>query len=66
MDPTIFPEPFEFYPERWIEAKENGVRLDQYMVSFTKGSRQCVGIKYVSVLLSRFHHDSATYLISEQ
>lgn len=47
MDPTIFPEPADFKPERWIEAKENNIRLDRYMVSFGRGSRQCVGIKYV-------------------
>ncbi|KAJ9268666.1 hypothetical protein DTO212C5_5273 [Paecilomyces variotii] len=44
MDPTIFPNPFEFQPERWIEAKDKGNRLEKYMVSFSRGSRQCVGI----------------------
>lgn len=48
MDRTLFPEPTDFKPERWIEAKQNNTRLDRYMVSFGKGSRQCVGIKYVS------------------
>lgn len=48
MDPTVFPEPAEFKPERWIEAKQKNTRLDRYMVSFGRGSRQCVGIKYVS------------------
>lgn len=48
MDPTVFPEPTEFRPERWIEAKQKNTRLDRYMVSFGRGSRQCVGIKYVS------------------
>ncbi|KAL1962675.1 hypothetical protein VTN77DRAFT_9309 [Rasamsonia byssochlamydoides] len=43
-DPIIFPDPEEFRPERWIEAQENGVRLDQYLVCFSKGSRSCPGI----------------------
>ncbi|KAK5954220.1 hypothetical protein OHC33_004793 [Knufia fluminis] len=43
-DPKIFPNPFEYHPERWIEAEEKGIRLDRYMVSFGKGSRSCVGI----------------------
>ncbi|KAK2766809.1 hypothetical protein FQN54_006123 [Arachnomyces sp. PD_36] len=47
MDEEIFPEPREFKPERWIKAQEDGFRLDRYLVSFSKGSRQCVGIKYV-------------------
>lgn len=43
-DPKIFPNPFEYHPERWIEAEDKGIRLDRYMVSFGKGSRSCVGI----------------------
>ncbi|KAI8628101.1 cytochrome P450 [Xylariaceae sp. FL1651] len=44
MDPEIFPDPTEFRPERWIEAADQGIRLDKYMVIFGKGSRQCAGI----------------------
>lgn len=51
MDPTIFPNPHEFVPSRWLDAKESGFRLDRYLVSFSKGSRQCVGIKYVTILV---------------
>lgn len=40
LDPRIFPSPLEFQPERWLENKG----LDRYLVSFSKGSRQCVGI----------------------
>ncbi|KAE8552457.1 hypothetical protein TMatcc_002504 [Talaromyces marneffei ATCC 18224] len=62
MDPTIFPEPTEFRPERWIEAKQHNTRLDRYMVSFGRGSRQCVGINLayaelfltLATVLSRF------------
>ncbi|PLN80209.1 cytochrome P450 [Aspergillus taichungensis] len=43
-DPAIFPEPTEFRPERWLEASKEGINLSRYLVSFTKGSRQCVGI----------------------
>jgi len=45
MNPNIFPEPKMFRPERWIEAAENGERLDKYMVVFNKGSRNCLGMK---------------------
>ncbi|GAD93895.1 benzoate 4-monooxygenase cytochrome P450, putative [Paecilomyces variotii No. 5] len=44
MDPSIFPDPGSFDPERWIRAAEKGERLDRFIVSFTKGSRQCLGI----------------------
>ncbi|KAF2963899.1 hypothetical protein GQX73_g9661 [Xylaria multiplex] len=44
MDPEIFPNPKLFRPERWVEATEQGIRLDRYMVLFGKGSRQCAGI----------------------
>jgi cytochrome P450 len=36
----VFPEPFTFNPERWLNNKG----LEKYLVSFTKGSRQCIGI----------------------
>jgi cytochrome P450 len=39
-DPTIFPSPYEFNPERFLSDP----RLDKYLVSFSKGTRQCVGI----------------------
>ncbi|KAI4145298.1 MAG: hypothetical protein LQ341_002430 [Variospora aurantia] len=41
MDPTVFPTPDEFRPERWLN---NDPKLDQYMCSFSKGSRSCIGI----------------------
>ncbi|KAI0431248.1 cytochrome P450 [Xylaria sp. FL1042] len=62
MDPKIFPEPRVFRPERWIEAADQGIRLDKYMVLFGKGSRQCAGInlaraelfELVSMLVMRY------------
>ncbi|KAJ9243589.1 hypothetical protein DTO169E5_2504 [Paecilomyces variotii] len=44
QDPSIFPDPEEFIPERWLEQKKNGVRLERYLVPFSKGSRSCLGI----------------------
>jgi len=44
-NPTVFPSPEKFRPERWLEKRPEGASpLDRYMVSFTKGSRQCVGM----------------------
>ncbi|RAK99286.1 cytochrome P450 [Aspergillus ibericus CBS 121593] len=43
-DPTIFPNPESFNPERWILAKERGENLTRFMASFGKGSRACIGI----------------------
>ncbi|KAG4444137.1 hypothetical protein IFR05_000366 [Cadophora sp. M221] len=40
LDPRIFPSPLEFQPSRWVNNKG----LEKYLVSFTKGSRQCAGI----------------------
>jgi len=47
MNPYIFPNPEKFDPDRWITAAQNGRRLDRYLVSFARGSRQCLGIKLV-------------------
>jgi len=39
-DPSIFPDPTTFNPERWLENPH----LSRYLVSFCKGSRGCLGI----------------------
>ena len=47
-DPFIFPNPLEFVPDRWL--KEDGtynVAMEQNLVSFSKGQRSCIGIKYI-------------------
>jgi cytochrome P450 len=40
-DAAVFPQPFAFRPDRWIEAQG---QLDKYLASFTKGTRNCAGI----------------------
>jgi len=44
FDPDIFPEPHTFDPARWLRAADHGERLDKYLVTFSKGSRACVGL----------------------
>jgi hypothetical protein len=46
-DPEIFPDPHTFDPDRWLRAAAKGQHLDKYMVNFSKGSRICLGMKYV-------------------
>ncbi|KAI1620452.1 putative cytochrome P450 [Exophiala viscosa] len=43
-DASIFPDPHSFDPDRWLRAADTKFRLDRYFVSFSKGSRMCVGI----------------------
>ncbi|ERF75987.1 hypothetical protein EPUS_01353 [Endocarpon pusillum Z07020] len=38
--PDFFPAPREFRPERWIENP----RLDKYLIAFSRGTRNCLGI----------------------
>lgn len=45
MNPTVFPEPHKFDPERWTKASEDGQHLGKYIANFTRGTRACVGIK---------------------
>jgi len=40
-DPNKFPNPKKFDPNRWLDAPE---RLEKYLVNFSKGTRQCLGI----------------------
>ena len=37
--PQYFPDPLRFRPERWIENP----RLDKYILTFSKGTRVCLG-----------------------
>lgn len=42
----IFPNSRSFILERWSDQPDGGRFLEKYLVSFSKGSRQCIGIKY--------------------
>jgi cytochrome P450 len=43
---AIFPKADQFIPERWLtDDSTRRTDLDKYMLSFSKGSRQCIGIK---------------------
>ena len=61
-NPDIFPAPRKFRPERWLPLETTGKHLHQYLVSFSKGSRQCLGMNLVyaelhmtlAVVLRRF------------
>lgn len=50
-DARIFPEPEKFQPERWLNADGSRDRtLEKYILSFSRGSRQCLGIKCVVLM----------------
>ncbi|RQM04829.1 hypothetical protein DH86_00003913 [Scytalidium sp. 3C] len=42
-DPTIFPSPDKFDPSRWLDPAA-ARHLEKYLVPFSKGPRQCVGM----------------------
>jgi cytochrome P450 len=39
-DPNIYPDPFSFRPERWLENP----KLTRHLFAFGRGSRNCVGM----------------------
>jgi cytochrome P450 len=41
---TVFPDSYSYVPERWLDPAERK-RLEKYLVSFSKGTRQCLGMK---------------------
>ncbi|KAI4281616.1 MAG: hypothetical protein L6R38_003557 [Xanthoria sp. 2 TBL-2021] len=43
-DESIFTDHKAFKPERWLEKREDGRRLEKYLTSFGRGTRQCLGI----------------------
>ncbi|KAE8353260.1 cytochrome P450 [Aspergillus coremiiformis] len=44
MDRHYFPDPHTFNPRRWLGTAEERRNLESMIVSFSKGSRQCLGI----------------------
>ena len=42
-DPSIYPDPFTFKPERWLVKGEELKRLEKYFVPFGRGGRSCIG-----------------------
>lgn len=40
FNPELFPSPQEFRPERWLDNPG----LDNWLVSFSRGPRSCLGI----------------------
>ena len=42
-NPDIYPEPSKFEPARWLNPDKTKTPLDQYLVAFGKGTRNCVG-----------------------
>lgn len=63
-NPDIFPDPHTFHPERWLDAKPvpslpgaPPQRLDKYLLSFSKGTRACLGMNlaYAELYLALAH-----------
>lgn len=52
-DESIFPNSFEFRPERWLNnpTTHNGNSLEKYFVGFGKGPRSCLGLNLASCLV---------------
>lgn len=50
---SIFPDPRAFKPERWL-SPDSKKKLEPYLVPFSRGSRSCLGIKYVYACLFSF------------
>ncbi|KAK7911853.1 trichodiene oxygenase [Apiospora marii] len=45
-DESIFPDSHRFLPERWLDAHdERRPELEKHMLSFSRGSRVCVGMQ---------------------
>ena len=44
-EPTIFEDPYSFKPERWLPWATHGQGLQRYLMSFGKGTRQCIGME---------------------
>jgi cytochrome P450 len=53
-DPTVFPAPETFLPERWLETADNTEQLEamnRHMMPFGAGSRVCGGQNFAQMVL---------------
>ena len=53
-DPTVFPAPEAFFPERWLETGDNKEQLEamnRHMMPFGTGSRVCGGQNLAQMVL---------------
>ncbi|KAF2706474.1 cytochrome P450 [Pleomassaria siparia CBS 279.74] len=56
-DAATFPDPFKFDPQRWLCDAETHAKRDRQMLSFSRGSRACIGINlaYATLHLTVAH-----------
>lgn len=52
-NPDIFPEPLKFDPNRWLQ--DDSAELLNYLVPFSRGPRQCIGMKCALFIPSAGH-----------
>lgn len=45
-DESVFEDPMKFKPARWLRPEQKKA-LESGMLMFSKGSRACLGMKYV-------------------
>ena len=44
LDDSIFQNPHEFRPERWLAENPSLARISKFYMPFGRGSRMCVGL----------------------
>ena len=47
LDPSYFPEPSRFLPERWLSNNPGLARMERVFVPYGRGPRVCIGMRYV-------------------
>ena len=45
-DPSIYPEPEELYPERWLDPEGSANQNPKNYILFGSGPHRCIGIEY--------------------
>ena len=44
-DPSVYPNPFDFNPDRWLNDEIDAALMKRNLVPFSRGSRSCLGMK---------------------
>jgi cytochrome P450 len=64
---NVFPDPGVFKPERWLVSEVERQRLQKHLISFSRGTRACIGINLawaelylvMAIIFRRFEFDIA-------
>jgi C-22 sterol desaturase len=48
-DPSVYPEPENFNPDRWLDAEGSANQNPKNYIGFGSGPHRCIGLEYATI-----------------